>query len=250
MKDPQCLLNTVFAFPPNRKTLGGTAYFLPQPPASEAPSDPPRNILVDCPPWTLETFDFLQKHGGVQWLFLTHRTAIADVGTIQSALGCTVVVQEQEAYLLPEVPQLQTFQREITLSDRPDHTLLGLWTPGHSPGSACLYWSGLAQSMPDPSTTAAGSTSVAASDTPTQSSPRGILFSGRHLLPTPTGDLAPIRSSKTFHWPRQCRSVQGLADRFTVDTLTHLCPGANTGFLRGQGYVDRAYERLVSGIPG
>jgi hypothetical protein len=37
-----------------------------------------------------------------------------------------------------------------------------------------------------------------------------------------------------------------LRDRFTSETLSYICPGANTGFLRGKGYVDRAYQRLAA----
>lgn len=290
MKSPHPLFPHIFAFPPHRKTLGGTAYFIQAttpklqaetPEETEAKADPqaetsPKlqaetqtaaplpvttrtntpaqleastqtdtqadtqtdtqiqaqlqasiqvsaqasngssNILVDCPPWNSETSDFLQKHGGVGWLFLTHRTAMAEVAVIRAALGCEVVVQEQEAYLLPNLPKW-VFQREIRLGDRG----LGLWTPGHSPGSACFYWAG----------------------------DGGILFSGRHLLPTVEGKLAPLRTSKTFHWPRQCRSVQALVERFSPETLSYVCPGANVGFLRGKGKFDRAYGQLAAIAP-
>ncbi|MEO1069858.1 MAG: MBL fold metallo-hydrolase, partial [Cyanobacteria bacterium J06638_6] len=67
---------------------------------------------------------------------------------------------------------------------------------------------------------------------------------GRHLLPTKASGLEPLRLSKTFHWPRQLRQVEALKTRFSVDTLAHVCPGASTGFLRGQRTVDRAYDRL------
>lgn len=225
MKTPHSLFPSVFAFPPHRKTLGGTAYFIqdspsphdPNPndssPNDPSPNNPNHNILVDCPPWTPETAEFLQQRGGVRWLFLTHRNAIADVGAIQAELGCEVVIQEQEAYLLPEIPT-QVFQREIQLGDR----AVGFWTPGHSPGSACLYWAGEG----------------------------GILFSGRHLLPNPQGELAPLRTSKTFHWPRQLRSVQTVIDRFNAKTLSYICPGANVGFLRGKGMFDQACTHLAA----
>jgi hypothetical protein len=40
--------------------------------------------------------------------------------------------------------------------------------------------------------------------------------------------------------------VAKLRDRFSEDNLKYICPGANTGFLRGKGYIDRAYERIVA----
>lgn len=58
---------------------------------------------------------FLQEQGGVKQLFLTHRGAIGQVKAIQQETGCEVVIQEQEAYLLPQMA-VTTFQQEIRLS--------------------------------------------------------------------------------------------------------------------------------------
>lgn len=202
-KSPRVVLNSIFAFPPNRDTLGATAYFI---------VENGGNILIDCPAWNEVNQQFLQEQGGARWLFLTHRTAMAKVAEFQRFLGCEVVVQEQEAYLLPDVTVL-SFQDSQSLGDR----FLALWTPGYSPGSACLY------------DAAAG----------------GVLFSGRHLLPNQEGKLSALRTGKTFHWPRQVQSVRRLVEKFSLTTLNYICPGANTGFLRGERLIDKAYERLV-----
>lgn len=201
-KPPRLVFDTVYAFPPNRDIAGGTAYLI-----QEAGG----NVLVDCPAWDEPTRSFLQAQGGVRWLFLTHRGAIGKVKPIQQETGCEIVIQEQEAYLLPQM-EVTTFQQEFRLS----LASLAIWTPGHSPGSACLYHDRYG----------------------------GILFTGRHLLPNQQGIPVPLRIAKTFHWPRQLRSIAALQNRFTPDTLQWLCPGANTGFLRGQRSIDQAYERL------
>jgi glyoxylase-like metal-dependent hydrolase (beta-lactamase superfamily II) len=197
---------TIFAFPPNRETLGGTAYLI----VEEV------SILVDCPPWNAENQAFLAAQGGVDWLVLTHRGGMAQVREIVAALQCPVLVQEQEAYLLPGVPV-------TTFGDR--HRLSALsqviWTPGHSPGSACVYCAALG----------------------------GVLFSGRHLLPNPQGELGPLKTAKTFHWPRQLRSVAALQQEFTPDTLRGICPGGNIGFLRGRALVEPGYVQLASCVP-
>ena len=197
-------LNTIFAFPPNRETLGGTAYFIVR---NEG------NILIDCPAWDQTTQDFLHLHGGVRWLFLTHRSAIALTAKIQQTFSLEILIQEQEAYLIPGLT-LTTFEKEFTLNS----VARLIWTPGHSPGSSCLYYSDFG----------------------------GVLFSGRHLLPDNLGKPMPLRTAKTFHWLRQIKSLQLLRDRFTPETLQYICPGANTGFLRGKRAIDRAYEHLVS----
>ncbi|WP_416676731.1 MBL fold metallo-hydrolase [Egbenema bharatensis] len=202
-KSPRPVSDTVFAFPPNRDTMGGTSYFI---------LENSGNILVDCPAWDAENQEFLQEKGGIRWLFLTHRGAIGRVKEIQAAFGCEVLIQEQEAYLLPGLA-VTSFQFEFILSPSSQ----AIWTPGHTPGSACLY----------------------------HREQGGILFTGRHLLPNQQGEPVPLRIAKTFHWRRQLESIGKLRDRFSAETLQSICPGANTGFLRGQRKVDRAYEQLM-----
>lgn len=211
VKPPREILAGIYAFPPNRETLGGTAYFI---------LSQQGNILVDCPGWR-ETQQscfqaFCQQQGGVRWLFLTHREAMSQVRQIQSDLNCEVVVQEQEAYLLPEVT-VTAFKEEIALGEA-----LGIWTCGYSPGSACLY-------VP---------------------SKGGVLFSGRHLLVDPNGNLTPIQSRKTFHWRRQLRNVKKLETKFPPETLSYVCPGANTGFLRGKGVITLSENGLIDALGG
>ena len=168
-KLPQAIWNNIFAFPPNRETLGGTAYFIVE---NEA------NILIDCPAWDEVNQNYLNSVGGVRWLFLTHRGAIGKAREIQQAFGCEILIQEQEAYLLPGL-KVTRFKQ------------------------------------------------------------------GRHILPNQIGELLPLRTAKTFHWFRQLTSIQLLRDRFTPETLNYICPGANTGFLRGKRARASAYEQLA-----
>ena len=202
-KLPQPIWHNIFAFPPNRDTLGGTAYLI----VEEV------NILIDCPAWDEVNQEYIGSQGGVQWLFITHRGAIGKARNIQETFGCEILIQEQEAYLLPKL-KVTTFRQEFNLGN------VGqvIWTPGHSPGSSCFYY-------------------------PRQG---GVLFSGRHILPNQLGQSVPLRTAKTFHWLRQLRSVQLLRDRFTPETLRYVCPGANTGFLRGKRAIPEAYEQLAS----
>lgn len=191
----------IFAFAPNRDTLGGTAYLI---------IETEGNILVDCPAWDEANQTFVQAQG-VRWLVITHRGGMGKVREIQQALGCEVVIQEQEAYLLPGLA-VTVFREGLSLN----HSRL-IWTSGHSPGSACLYHPAFG----------------------------GVLFSGRHLVPDRHGNPAPLRTAKTFHWVRQIRNVQTLVDQFTPDTLRFLCPGANIGFLRGKQAIADPYPKLA-----
>ncbi len=204
-KPPRLVLPGIYAFAPNRDTLGGTAYFI---------VDKSGNILLDSPAWNENHQHFLTTHGGVRWWIFSHRGGIGkSVRQIQEILQCEIILQEQEAYLLPEV-KVSLFGEELALN--PDRNLI--WTPGHSPGSSCLYLS----------------------------KQGGVLFSGRHLLPKSPETIEPLLTAKTFHWWRQIKSVAKLRDRFAADTLQYIFPGANTGYLRGKGYIDKAYEKLIA----
>ncbi|PAX52201.1 MBL fold metallo-hydrolase [Brunnivagina elsteri] len=224
LKQPRVVLNNIFAFPPNRDTLGGTAYFIVR---NEG------NILIDCPAWDNINQDFIRLHGGVRWLFISHRGAIGKTAEIQQAFNCKIVIQEHEAYLLPGLT-LTTFGRELKLNPasaiatqvvvdiKPANTNGSIaeliWTPGHSPGSSCLYYSDFG----------------------------GVLFTGRHILPNPKGEVTPIRTAKTFHWFRQIKSLKLLLEKFSPETLSlsYICPGANTGFLRGERLIENPYLHL------
>jgi glyoxylase-like metal-dependent hydrolase (beta-lactamase superfamily II) len=203
IKSPRLILPGIFAFAPNRDTLGGTSYFI---------VDKIGNILLDCPAWNETNQEFLQAQGGVSSLIMTHRGGIGkSVLEMQKTWNCQVIIQEQEAYLLPEL-EVTSFAENMTISS----DLELIWTCGHSPGSSCLYWQ----------------------------QQEGVLFTGRHLLPKSPTEITPLRTAKTFHWGRQLKSVSNLSDRFSNHTLKYILPGANTGYLRGKGYIDHAYEQL------
>ncbi len=208
-KPPRQIFPTVYSFTPNRATLGGTSYFIAN---FTAKND--GGILVDCPPWHEDTAAFLQAQGGVKTLFITHRVAISNqVAQIQAELNCEIVIQEQEAYLMPEAT-VTPFQDNWQQDE-----VQAIWTPGFSPGSACLYYKGEG----------------------------GCLFTGRHVLPNQQGDLLSLRTAKTFHWGRQLRSIEKLTHFFNPQNshnLNYIFPAANTGFLRGIGFVENVAGQL------
>lgn len=196
-KLPTEILPGIFAFPPNRDTLGGTAYLI---------VTNSGNMLVDSPAWNDTNRQFIIDRGGINWLAITHRGGIGQAAQIATALNCEVIIQEQEAYLLPGL-KLTTFQDKFDIND----SIHAIWTPGHSPGAMCIYYAG------------AG----------------GVLFTGRHLLPDSQGAAVPLRTAKTFHWPRQLRSVEAVWQQFPAQQpLSHICPGANAGLLRGRGSIE------------
>jgi glyoxylase-like metal-dependent hydrolase (beta-lactamase superfamily II) len=202
-KAPHLVLHDVFAFAPNRDTLGGTSYLI----VGKSDGASPQNILIDAPAWNDTNREFITDQGGVRWAIITHRGGLGQMATVFKELACEVIIQEQEAYLLPETPKTTYHQAHqiILASSAPENILQVIWTPGHSPGSACVYYA-------------------------------GMMFTGRHLLPDQQMNPQPLQTPKTFHWPRQQRSVTKLKELFPQ--VQYLLPGASSGLLRGQGYID------------
>jgi glyoxylase-like metal-dependent hydrolase (beta-lactamase superfamily II) len=205
-KAPHLVLQNVFAFAPNRDTLGGTSYLI----VNNSHNVDPQNILIDAPAWNNTNREFITSQGGVQIAIVTHRGGLGQMAAVAKELACEVIIQEQEAYLLPDTPTTtyhQAYQLSLVPESVPANLLQIIWTPGHSPGSACVYY-------------------------------RGMMFTGRHLLPDRQMNPQPLQTAKTFHWPRQLRSVTKLQELFPQ--IQYLLPGASSGLLRGQGYIDMA----------
>ncbi|HJL68593.1 MAG TPA: MBL fold metallo-hydrolase, partial [Prochlorococcaceae cyanobacterium Gl_MAG_24] len=166
---PQRLREGLWVFPPNRDCNGGTAWWL---------GCEPEPVLIDCPPLTKATIGALEQLslGRQARILLTSREGHGRVRALQDALGWPVLVQEQEAYLLPGLTSLDSFAEEHT-------TVAGmrlLWTSGPTPGSCVVF----------------------------APHPWNVLFCGRLLIPVAFRQLAPLKDRRTFHWPRQLKSLE------------------------------------------
>ena len=196
-RPPQQLRQNLWLFPPNRDCQGGSAWWL------DADPEP---VLIDCPPLTQATLTALKELAGDRQprILLTSREGHGRLRRLQERFGWPVLVQEQEAYLLPNVDALDTFADE--------HTTVGelrlLWTPGPTPGSCVVH-------APD----------------------ADLLFCGRLLTPLGPGQLGPLRHGRTFHWPRQLASLERLRGWLPSDASPVLASGAGLGALRGERLV-------------
>jgi len=171
-------------------------------------------VLVDVPALTQAHLTFLAQRPSGR-IVLTGRDGHGRCRRLQEALGWPVLVQEQEAYLLPGMGSLETFADE----HRPAPGLALLWTPGPGPGSCVLH---------------------------ARSAGIDVLFCGRLLLPVGPGRLAPLPQRRTFHWPRLLRSIERLRQWLPAGSPHAIASGGGLGALRGEKLVGQGEALLAS----
>ena len=208
-RPPQSVRPGLWLFAPNRDSQGGSAWCY-----ESADLD----VLVDVPALTPANLDWLRHRASQRsgWIVLSGRHGHGRCRALQQAVGWPVLVQEQEAYLLPSVAGVTGFGASHQLT--PELSLL--WTPGPSPGACVLHARG---------------------------GPAGDgLFCGRLLVPVAAGRLAPLRRPGTFHWPRQLRSVEQLRQWLPAGSPDWIATGAGLGALRGEKLLSEAAAQLAA----
>ena len=209
----------LWLFAPNRDTLGGSSWLVAAHPlGGDGGGDGggEGDLLIDCPAWNRANLDLLASRGGGGTIVLTSREGHGRCCRFQEALGWRVLVQEQEAYLLPGVKHLHTFGQEHQLAAG----VRLLWTPGPTPGSCVLHHAGAGWDG---------------------------LFCGRLLQPLAPGVLGPLRQPRTFHWPRQLASLERLRQWLPEGSPAWIACGGGLGALRGTVLVQDG-SRVLAGL--
>lgn len=206
---PRPVRPSLWLFGPSRDSQGGSAWYL---------QGPELDVLVDVPALNDTNRQWLQDRRSRQgWIVLTGRQGHGRIRALQAELEWPVLVQEQEAYLLPSVPRVTTFAGTHRLAAGLDL----FWTPGPSPG-ACVLHARIAEAGDG-------------------------LFCGRLLVPTAPQRLAPLRRLDTFHWIRQLRSLEQLRQWLPPGSPAWIASGAALGALRGAALVEQG-AALLAGL--
>jgi glyoxylase-like metal-dependent hydrolase (beta-lactamase superfamily II) len=187
---PRLLEDNVWALgQPSTKNYGALAYFL------ELPGG---GVLVDLPKPSEELFRWLEEHGGVRWIFLTHKDHVQHHAEFAARFpGCRRVMGSADVNKHQSSFADATDAVEIKIADElvprsldgaampedaiADAELVVLPQPGHTPGGLCLLYRGK------------------------------FLFTGDHLAYSKRlGHAAAHRLQCWEDWERQTRSVRQL----------------------------------------
>jgi hypothetical protein len=125
-RPPRLVREGLWLFAPSRDSQGGSSWLVEGPGAGG-------DILVDCPAWNQANLAVLAARPGPGTIVLTGRLGHGRCRRFQEALGWDVLVQEQEAYLLPGMRQLTSFGAGHQLGAG----VRLLWTPDPAPEPAC-----------------------------------------------------------------------------------------------------------------
>jgi glyoxylase-like metal-dependent hydrolase (beta-lactamase superfamily II) len=184
---------------PSTSNYGAFAYFIKRPDGG---------VLVDLPRPNDELFAWLDAHGGVRWIFLTHKDHVqhhaayaARFSDAQRILGRADVNRWQtpftdkttdvEIKIAADLGPCTLQGSPIDPSTISEHPLIVLPQPGHTPGSLCLLYD------------------------------QRVLFTGDHLAYSNRhGHLIAPRLQCWDDWKRQ------------TDSIDHLAQWANAGHLR------------------
>lgn len=133
---------------PSTRNYGALAYFIERPGGG---------VLVDAPKPSEELFRWLEAHGGVRWLFLSHRDHVQHHAELAARFpGCKRIIgsadvnKRQSAWAdatdAVEI-KVESGQGPTTLDGEPiaperlvDEELVVIPQPGHTPGGLCLLY--------------------------------------------------------------------------------------------------------------
>ncbi len=190
--------NGIWAFPPKKDSKGVVSWWLHSHPVP---------VLIDCPEVTSEVIKDLKKlaGGASPEVILTSRNSHGDINLLSKELGWPVFIQEQEAYLLPEIKNISSFSDELITKSG----LRVLWTPGPTPGSCIAY----------------------------ASSPWNVVFCGRLLIPVAKNKMDSVRTRMTFHWSLQQSSIEKLRKWLPSEPRLSLASSAGFHFIEGGDLV-------------
>ncbi len=110
------------------KSFGGSSYFV---------AHPQGNWMIDSPRYLAPLVRFIEQHGGLRYLFLTHEDDVAEADRYARRFGATRIIHRADLAAQPGAEWVIDGVEPVAAS--PD--VLIIPTPGHTPGSMALLHS-------------------------------------------------------------------------------------------------------------
>lgn len=149
-----------------RTSYGANAYLL---------AHPSGNWMIDAPRWNPSLARALEAHGGIAYIFLTHRDDVADAARYASHFNAQRIIHHRDRSAQPDAEIIVDGDDPIAFDD-----ITVIPTPGHTRGHCVLHHD-------------------------------RYLFSGDHLASDrETQRLTAHRDVCWYDWPTQLRSVERL----------------------------------------
>ncbi len=136
------------------------------------------NWMIDSPRYLKQLVDWIEDHGGLRYIFLTHEDDVADAARYAERFGAARIIHREDAPAVPDAELFVEGHRASPLA--PD--FLAIPVPGHTPGSMALLWK------------------------------ETFLFTGDHLWWDPAGRRLEAPSQLVWDHDRLVRSILTLTD--------------------------------------
>ncbi len=107
------------------KSFGGSSYFV---------THPQGNWMIDSPRYLAPLVRFIEQHGGLRYLFLTHEDDVAEADRYARRFGAIRIIHRADLAAQPGAEWVIDGVEPVDAS--PDFRIIP--TPGHTPGSMVL----------------------------------------------------------------------------------------------------------------
>ncbi len=164
----------------DRSTFGADSYFL----ISDS-----GNWMVDSPSYNGHLVKQLERLGGIEYIYLSHRDDIADCCKYAKKFNAKIIIHQNDADVIPEADIILTGQDEHSIGE---HDRI-IPVPGHTKGHLLLLWK------------------------------NNYLFTGDHFAWSDR--LQSFTAFKDYCWYNWEEQKKSLAKMVSLKDVTHVFPG-------------------------
>ena len=111
----------------SEKSFGANSFFV---------RHPDGNWLVDSPRYIKQLAEFFERNGGLRYIFLSHEDDVADAGKYAKHFGAKRIIHREDADAVPDAEWIIEGTEAVSLAPE----FLAIPVPGHTPGSAALFY--------------------------------------------------------------------------------------------------------------